>query len=867
MTDSSVTTEFSDRSIPKNRSVPKKSLFRRLLVTSLALGLLGGGGWGVYKFTTTRGAADADQSASNEATSDQQQPSSSAAAEGLRNLLASQSAGGVNASSKDNVAPAGDRYALSPATNSPSSSASATPLHNPFASAPPAASPKSLDKPTPKVTPNSLSNPIGDRYSTALPVESTPRAKTAQLDVTRGQEPSDFNPLRQASAQNEPSSDDDAEAAFNEVRHEKSPTRLVSNSSSVDQSVSADRYRLSFSDESSPTAPSVDASAALAKQLSRQPAAANDIADRAATTKQPTRAYDLDAPTSRLINPAGSRVAAVDDTPSPSHPMQKPAQERSILASQTSKQPEQTARLNPYYSHESNTLQAKTPAADPLLGAKPLPKHTNPSQNPASFNPTESGTPTPGLTSTEGTGRPGERLLEGAQSPSVSIQKLAPEEIQVGRKCSFAIRVQNTGQRTAQSVQIRDEVPLGTQLLGTVPRASVSGSTVLWDLGTLSVGEERTVEMELLPTEEGELGSVATVEFAAQASAKARCTRPELALRLSAVKPKVLIGQQQTIQVEISNPGSGDATGVMLLESVPAGVTHPAGPALELEIGTLQAGESRRLELVLGAEKAGQIENVMTARAEANLQVEAACQFEVIAPKLQVSINGPQRRYLERPATYQVSVVNPGSAAAKDVQLVTHLPKGLQFVKANNLGEYDATTHSVYWSLPELPANERGIVELVALPIEAGEQTLQIDTKAKQGLEDSAEKRVMVEGLAAMMFEVVDLQDPIEIGGETTYEIRVVNQGSKAASNVQVLVVMPQGVRPLAAQGETRHTIQGERVIFAPLAKLAPKADVTYRVNAQGLRAGDQRVRVQVSTDDLKQPITKEESTRVYSDQ
>jgi uncharacterized repeat protein (TIGR01451 family) len=475
-------------------------------------------------------------------------------------------------------------------------------------------------------------------------------------------------------------------------------------------------------------------------------------------------------------------------------------------------------------------------------------------------------TPTPGLTNTPGTGRPGERLLEGVQNPSVTIQKLAPEEIQVGKRCTFAIRVQNTGQRTAQNVKIHDEVPLGTELAGTAPRASVSGSQLVWDIGTLSVGEERTVEVELIPTEEGELGSVATVTIATQASAKARCTKPELALRLSC-KPQVHAGQQHLVQIEVTNPGSGVATGVMLLETVPKGVSHEAGPALEFEVGTLRPGESRRLELVLSAEEAGKISNVMTARADASLQVQGSCEFEIIAPELQLSVEGPKVRYLERPATYLVTINNPGTAAAKEVQLITQLPKGLQFVSANNMGEYDPGSHSVHWSLAELPANERGTVELVALPVEAGEHTLQIATKARQGLEDRTEAHVTVDGIVALMFEVVDVESPIEIGGETTYEIRVVNQGSKVASNVQVAALMPQGMRAISGQGESRHTIQGERVIFAPLPQLAPKAESVFRIHAQGLRAGDQRVRVQVTSDEVQQPITKEVSTRVYADQ
>ena len=45
------------------------------------------------------------------------------------------------------------------------------------------------------------------------------------------------------------------------------------------------------------------------------------------------------------------------------------------------------------------------------------------------------------------TGRPGEQSLEGPQSPSLAIEKIAPEEIQVGKQCTFEIVVRNTGTR------------------------------------------------------------------------------------------------------------------------------------------------------------------------------------------------------------------------------------------------------------------------------------------------------------------------------------------------------------------------------------------------------------------------------------
>jgi uncharacterized repeat protein (TIGR01451 family) len=466
----------------------------------------------------------------------------------------------------------------------------------------------------------------------------------------------------------------------------------------------------------------------------------------------------------------------------------------------------------------------------------------------------------------EGTGRPGDRALEGPQQPSLVIQKFAPPEIQVGKPAKFIVQVQNVGRRSADDVVIHDELPNGTKLVSTSPRADVDGSHLTWDLGTLSAGEQRAVEVQLMPTEEGDIGSVATVSFATPASVKTHCTMPQLAIRMTAPS-QVMIGEDEHVKIELRNPGSGDATGVMLFENVPEQVRHAAGPSLEFEVGTLRAGETREMDLVLTAQKAGKVANTLTARADGNLQVQQEVDFEVIAPELQLAVDGPSRRYLERPATYQVTIANPGTAAAKDIEIVTKLPKGMKFIRANNMGEYDAATHAIYWSLAELPEGEKGTVELVAMPIESGQHTLEVEGHAQRGLSDQTKQEILVEGLAAIMFEVKDLQDPIEVGGETTYEIRVVNQGSKAATNVQVAVNIPPGMQVVSADGETQHTVESGGVLFEPLAQLAPKAESVFRVQVQGIRPGDQRVTVEVNTDDISQPIRKEESTRVFGDE
>ena len=394
---------------------------------------------------------------------------------------------------------------------------------------------------------------------------------------------------------------------------------------------------------------------------------------------------------------------------------------------------------------------------------------------------------------------------------------------------------------------------------------AVDGSLV-WNLGTLQPGQETTISMQLLPLQEGQIGSVATVDFQARASVRTTCTKPQLMVKQSAPE-KVLIGKDITVSITVSNSGSGDATNVVLVEDVPEQLTHSAGRELEYPIGTLRPGETKQLALTMRATKAGLVRNVLILKGVGKVYVEDALQFEVIAPQLQVALEGPKVRYLERPAKYSVTVANPGTAPANDIELVAYLPKGLKFVETDHHGRYDANHHAVLWSLQELPANVRDSVSVTALPIEAGEQRMRLEGRAKLGLSHQFDHLVKVESVAQLMFRITDLSDPIEQGNETTYEIRVTNVGTKAATGIQLGAALSPALQPVSGTGPTAVAIQGQQVFFSPLERIAPRGEAIYKVTAKGLQHGDHLIRVQVISNESPAPVTKEESTRVYQDQ
>jgi uncharacterized repeat protein (TIGR01451 family) len=472
----------------------------------------------------------------------------------------------------------------------------------------------------------------------------------------------------------------------------------------------------------------------------------------------------------------------------------------------------------------------------------------------------------------DGQGRPGPLQLEGVQSPQLAVEKRGPREIQVGKPARYEVLVRNVGSAIANDVVLRDAIPFGTTLITTTPPASpatAAGGTdaddLVWSLGQLPPGGQARVVIELMPQAEGEIGSVASVSFRAEASVRSRATKPAVAIACSDPQP-TLIGRDAGITITVSNPGTGIATGVVLEGFLPENVSHRSGSELEFDIGQLKPGEARTIELVLGTRGPGIHQARFAARADGGLVAEQGVKLEVTAPTLELAIDMPLRRFLQRSATCQISMVNAGTATARSIELAAQLPPGVRFVRANNAGWHDERTHRVLWNLEELPPGETGAVEVVVMPVELGPQKVMAAARSADGLADQVTHVCEVEGLAALFFEVTDSEDPIEVDGVTEYVVRVGNQGTKPATGVRLAATLLGDLEPVEARGPSGHRVDNLTVSFEPLAKLAPAEEAIFRVRAKGRTAGDQRVQVQLTSEDHPAPITKEEVTRVYDD-
>ncbi|MDR0608836.1 MAG: DUF11 domain-containing protein [Planctomycetaceae bacterium] len=465
----------------------------------------------------------------------------------------------------------------------------------------------------------------------------------------------------------------------------------------------------------------------------------------------------------------------------------------------------------------------------------------------------------------EGTGIPGASILEGSQTPHVTLEKTFPPEIKINEPATVKIVLRNVGRSTAKNIIVKDRVPQGTRLLSTTPEATrAETGELFWSLGNLDANEQMILEMRILPFREGEIGSVAVINYSAEASARISVTRPMLKVDVK-TPPEIQLGQIANIEITISNPGSATATGIVLEEYVPDGLYHKDGKVLvNKNVDILKPKEAKKLTLPLTCTGPGNLVNRLIVKGNGNLMVEEKTTIRALAPILKLGIDGANQQFLERKSVYRLIVANQGTAPAQNVDLIATLPVSVKFVSTNQSGVYEPQTHSVHWALEELPAQEAGEIELVLLPSQTGDHSIRFKGVGQHNLKAEETKSIVIDGLPAISFEVVGESNLVEVGKETVYEIRVTNKGTKAAGNVKVRANLSEGITYARADGPVRHQTSGNIIAFDSLTQLEAKGEKVYKIAAKCLSDGDHRITVQVVSDDLSSPITKEESTRVY---
>jgi uncharacterized repeat protein (TIGR01451 family) len=317
------------------------------------------------------------------------------------------------------------------------------------------------------------------------------------------------------------------------------------------------------------------------------------------------------------------------------------------------------------------------------------------------------------------------------------------------------------------------------------------------------------------------------------------------------------------MKITVRNACTLPLTRVRVIDLLPAGLKMADNrTTLNLDAGDLKPGAGKEFTFNVVATTPGTFINKVQATAIEGGQIETTSTTLVRAPVLVIECQAPAEVIIGRPAEICFTVKNTGDAPEAKATLSLPVPAGATVVSTTAGGV--TSDGRVVWEIENLAAQSSQRVCAVLLSRQPGSLSF---APAVRGLcAQPAESRcsTRVVGVPAILVEVVDLADPIEVKQMVTYEIRVTNQGSAALTNIRLVCLVPDMQEFSSGSGVTSVRAEGRTITMEPLPTLASKAVATWRVVTRAIQEGDARFKVELTSDQFQRSIDEDESTTQY---
>lgn len=444
------------------------------------------------------------------------------------------------------------------------------------------------------------------------------------------------------------------------------------------------------------------------------------------------------------------------------------------------------------------------------------------------------------------------------------VERMFPAEIYAGQAFDYELKVTNLTDLSLREVVLADYCASNFKLVSSTPEATSSNPPhYTWRLGDMDAKSSKTVKIKGQATDAGSITSCATVTYNSLLCATTNVVSPALKLALSA-PAEVTQCDPIPVRVTVTNTGTGTIRNAKVSGALPAGLKTAQGQtAFSFDAGALGAGQSRDFTVNAMAEKTGSFVTKASASADPSLSAEAPSVTTVVKkPALTLAMEGLPKRYYGAPVCFNLSVKNTGDAPANATMVEVPIPAGAQFASASEGGKASAT--SVVWNFGTLAANASKSFSVCFNPSGIGNVAASATAKAVCADAVAARSATEVEGIPAVLLEVIDVNDPVLVGETTTYVISVTNQGTKTDTNIRIACSIPAEAAYVSSSGATAGSANGGALTFAPLASLAPKAKAEWRVVVKAGKEGDVRFGVEMDTDFLTKNVSETEATRFY---
>jgi uncharacterized repeat protein (TIGR01451 family) len=492
---------------------------------------------------------------------------------------------------------------------------------------------------------------------------------------------------------------------------------------------------------------------------------------------------------------------------------------------------------------------------------------------------------------------PMDRLNIGKQSVGVSVDVIGPSSMYLNQEATLKIIVRNNGKSDAFNVAVTDELPAGLKFVSSQPEAKLltsqpedaaMGERLIWSIDLLPAGSDRLITLRVRPTKPGSFEHGATVKVLTGSKARLRVMEPKLKVDVTASPSvgKVLKGQAVQFKVSVTNTGDGPARNVAIQAKLTPGLRHESAPRTEeqmmyeITIPVIGAGKTETLDtLVADALIGGEQSCTVTAQSDDVVfrpeDARTTKTVMVVEPKLKLAISGPDSRYTDTIADYELAVENPGTAPARKVRVLATLPINGRLLNSSKTGgNFDPSTGRLEWMIDQIdpaPAQPQRFTFQVRMG-GTGKYELLAEAKGQGGIKAQDRLHTEVVGMPDVDLVVSESKRVVDVGGQTTFVITLRNYGTKDASNLAVLAKLSANLKYKNAGGGKGQQVNievskaGDQVAF-DIPKLGAGKEMVLGVLVT-VESGDSKqgnCNVSVKHDDLTEPFVDMATIRISS--
>lgn len=452
------------------------------------------------------------------------------------------------------------------------------------------------------------------------------------------------------------------------------------------------------------------------------------------------------------------------------------------------------------------------------------------------------------------------------QDKYVKIHQKMPSEVRVGQPFTYEVLIKNDRSQYGVIELVATQVGSKNfeyQSAEPPPTGMNAKGMPYWEIGNLEAGAEYPIMVTGIPQESGPVGTCYKVSYDEKICAGTQAVAPELKL-VKVATPEVLICEPITVTVTVTNSGTGTVKDLKVTDTLPEGLmTEKGNQQVMVNIPELGPGASKTFTYQAKASKAGTYDATVQAAAADDLTASAMANTIVKAPVLEVSQTVTDEVFIGRTIETATVVKNTGDGVAQNLVVRQVLPGGVTLIGVTK--GYTLEQNVLTWNLTDLAPGQKIDLNASYKTGRIGDVKTSVEAKAKCAEAATDSGSTKVNGVPAILLEVVDVDDPVEVGENETYIITATNQGTAKDTNIIITCTLEENQEFVSGGGATEvESANGNTITFKPLASLDSKDKAVWKVVIKNVKAGDVRFKTVMNTDQLERPVEETEATYVY---